>query len=73
MAHYSVLNDCKYDLSEGRDLKTKFAYLKKKLQRNLYQKCQMFGANENGELMRLMAHERLHNYMCAEKHFQNMF
>ena len=36
MAHYSVLNDCKYDLSEGRDLKTKFAYLKKKLQRNLY-------------------------------------
>ena len=33
----------------------------------------MFGANENGELMRLMAHERLHNYMCAEKHFQNMF
>ena len=28
MAHYLVLNDCKYDLSEGLDLKKKkkFAY-----------------------------------------------
>ena len=35
MAHYSVLNDCKYDLSEGRDLKTKFAYLKKTAKKSL--------------------------------------
>ena len=75
MAHYLVLNDCKYDLSEGLDLKKNICSLKnKKLQRNLNQKCQMFGGNENGEFrMRLTAHERLHNYMCAEKRFQNMF
>ena len=36
MAHYLVLNDCKYDLSEGLDLKKNICSLKnKKLQRNL--------------------------------------
>ena len=29
MAHYLVLNDCKYDLSEGLDLKKKHLLIKK--------------------------------------------
>ena len=36
MAHYLVLNDCNYDLSEGLDLKKNICLLKnKKLQRHL--------------------------------------
>ena len=36
MAHYLVLNDCNYDLSEGLDLKKNICLLKnEKLQRNL--------------------------------------